>query len=429
MSALRFVWFLLVCVLLIALAWADCAWGRASQGPSPKPRVHAADKSYSDTASYRSFLGLLKIANVSPNKGERLAALLRLGGRAETQGRIDLAVKVYTLATLLHPDSHEVGQAGCRRLVLQFYLDLGGAEPYQAFKNFLAKISALSEQPAREQLQMPFLAGWHAVEQSIHNGNFADSVWLERALVLWEMHPPGTQPPQAALLVGRLLGKQGLFTEAGKFLAIALDKGDSRIRSRTIMEYLQMAWAADGISGFMEALARWRQDSRHLVQALQTWPLRLCSPDGAESKLSPDYVNNLTELLPQCPSPPEPQSLLTIGDEPLWMALLSQPLPALLEEYLVQSLARRFCSQANFSQASRLYRTLLADAADKETSCFYWDRLGQLHIKEQQPALARDIFRTLAGEPTKLWQLLAQTRQLDVELNRLRAEPAFMTEG
>jgi hypothetical protein len=136
-------------------------------------------------------------------------------------------------------------------------------------------------------------------------------------------------------------------------------------------------------------------------------------------------VNELTGLFPKCPSPPEPQPLLNVGDALLWEALLSQPLPGLLEEYLIQTLARQFWVQADFSQASRLYRNLLAQVADKETSPFYWDRLGLLHIKEQQPGLAQDIFQSLAGEQAEFWQLLARARQFDLELNRLRAEPAL----
>jgi tetratricopeptide (TPR) repeat protein len=446
MPPLRLIWLLLTCILGIAFVWADYAWGRhRGQEPLQMPRGHASDRTYSnpkpsETASGQavkplsphlkgagepSSLNLLKLANVCPDRTERAAALLGLGGRAETQGCFGLAIKVYTLAALLHPDAPEAAQAGLRRLILEFYLELGGAEPYQAFRNFLAKLSGLSVHPPPEKLREPLLTGWLAVEQSIQDGVSVNASRLARALMLWEMHPPGTQPPEAALLVGRLLKKQGLFTEASKFFTIALDKGDGHIRSRTILEFLQLAWAADGLPGFVEVLTQWRQDSRHLIRALRTWPLRLRPLDGASSNPPMDSVNDLTELLSRCPSPPEPQPLLTVGDAPLWEALFSQPLPALLEEYLIQRLARHCWAQANFSQASRLYRNLLAQVADKKTSFFYWDRLGLLHIKEQEPSLAQDIFQTLAGEQTQFWQLLAHTRQFDVELSRLRAEPAL----
>jgi tetratricopeptide (TPR) repeat protein len=430
MPLLRLVWLLLLCILGIAFVWADYAWGRHLEEPSSRPREeivsgHAPKPQppLIKNAGEPPSLSLLKLANVHPDKSERLAALLRLGSRAETQGRIDLALKVYTLAALLHPDAPEAAQAGCRRLVLQFYLEMGRADPYQSFKNFLARLSALSAPAAPDELQEPLLAGWLAVEQSIQDLSSADASWLEKVLVLWEMHPPGAQPPQAALLVGRLLENQGFFTEAAKFFTITLGKGGGHIRSRTIAEILQLAWAVDGLPGFMEALAHWREDSQ-LLRALRTWPLRLGSQDGISSS-PPMAVNELTGLFPKCPSPPEPQPLLNVGDALLWEALLSQPLPGLLEEYLIQTLARQFWVQADFSQASRLYRNLLAQVADKETSPFYWDRLGLLHIKEQQPGLAQDIFQSLAGEQAEFWQLLARARQFDLELNRLRAEPAL----
>lgn len=447
MLLLRLIWLLAACHLAMALAWADYAWGhRRNHGPLgmnrgslavtrarpvPPPSETASGQSF-DPASQEvrgagdlSSLSLMKLANVSPSKTERAAALLRLAGQAETQGCLDLAMKVYTLTVSLYPDTPEADQARFQRLIRRFYLDLGGPESYQAFKDFLTKLSGLSARLPRERLREPLLAGWMALERTIRDGGSHPASWLEKALTLWVLHPPATRPPEAALLLGGLLKDHGFFAEADHLLNAALENGDGHLRSRAIIELLQLSWVSEGLPGFLAALKRWRQDSPLLMQALRTWPLHLDARDGFQANPPMDPLGNLTDLGREGSTPADSEALLTFAEAPLWETLLSQPVPASLREFVVRGLARHFWAQGDFPGAARLYRDLLAQQAEKETSPFYWDRLGLLHLKEQQPDLALDIFQALEREQTGFWQLVARTRQLDMELSRLMAEPAL----
>jgi hypothetical protein len=167
-------------------------------------------------------------------------------------------------------------------------------------------------------------------------------------------------------------------------------------------------------------LKRWQKEQRELIPALKTWRLELRSPGGGE----PNALGDLKDLLCAAPAFPSPKDLLHAADVQLWEVILSQPLPARLQEYLVRGAAQLYWSQGEFTKAGKLYRDMLARLADKESSLFYWDRLGLTHVKEHQPEVAQDIFQALAREQGQFWPLLARTRQLDLELNRLMAEPA-----
>lgn len=367
---------------------------------------------------------LLKSINVYPQEEQRPAALMELAGWAETQGWVDLAIKVYTLAATLYPRTPYGHRATLKRLILEFYLELGSADPFAAFRSFLEKLSRFSSNFAAEDLREPLAAGWRAVEQAVGCQAPGSSQTLGKATDLWELHPPGLRPPEGALVLGRLLKAYGLLEEAGVLLSQAYDQGTGPVRSQALLELLRLAWDAGGPPGFFQAIRRRSQDPREVVQAIKTWPLRLGPRESDRPGLADDLLDDLKEILAnQAPS-------LLLADTPVgadisfWEGLLSQPLPDRLKDYLVQSVAKAFCQKQAFTEAEKLYREMLSRAADRESSLFLWDRLGLMHLHAHQGETAQDIFQRLAKEPDGLWPLVARTRQLDLELGRIMAEPA-----
>ncbi|MBW1990830.1 MAG: hypothetical protein JRI59_01620 [Deltaproteobacteria bacterium] len=371
-------------------------------------------------------LSWLKAVNSCPTAAQTAAALVRLAEQAEVQGRIDLARKVYTLAAVLDPDPTAADRARFRRWVLDFYLALAGPDPCLAFRNFLQKLAGLSSPPSAVRLEEPLVNGWLALERLAGSPAEAPADWAEKALVFWEMQPPAVRPPEGALVVGRLLQGQGLYSEAGRLLTLALKQGGPQVRTRALVALLQLAWASQGPRGLIEALQHWHKARpRELLQALQTWPLNLASPEDTLSPLPEPIILTLREVFPKNSSSLDCGDLWSPAGAAVWEALLSQPLPASLTEYILQKAAHRCWSQGNFALAGRLYRTLLALPGSHEASLFYWDRLGVSHLKQQQPELAEDVFHTLEKEPGGLWPLVARTRQFDLELSRLLTESAW----
>jgi tetratricopeptide (TPR) repeat protein len=442
-------WLLALCILGAALGGIGPAWGYPrSQEPLPPDRppsaktqalprpsgLQSAEKSsgvssrlcLSESAAGRcpgvfpAQDKLVQAVNLYSNGPEQSEAFFRLARQAETYGYVDLALKVYTLAAALHPDTQDGKRARLRAFTLELYQDLGGGDPFEAFRNFLAKLSGLSPALPLHELQEPLTAGWTALAQL--NGS---SFLADKALIIWEMHPVGTQPPAGALVVGRLLRDQGLFEEAGRLFFFAWDKGTGQVRSRALVELLRLAWLSQGLPGFMDALEYWQRQPEEILPALKTWPLQLDPGDSEAPILPPDRpadFGDLKELLRGADCSSASPDLPTAADAEVWAALLSQPLPASLQEYLAQAAAQRYWSQGDFTRAGNLYRRMLARAADKENSLFYWDRLGVSHLRERQPDLAADIFQALKREPGRFWQLLANARQLDLDLDRLMAE-------
>lgn len=368
---------------------------------------------------------LLKTANVFSGP-RRLAAFLQLARQAETHGHPDLAVKVYTLAASLHPESPETNRARLRRLIVEFYLALGDAlDPCPPFQNFLHELSRLGAKFSPEDLRESLVAGWAAMERRVM-ANFPGPISLaEEALTLWELHPAGTRPPEAALLVGRLLKNQGLFEEAKELLVFARQKGTYQVRTQALAELLQLAWVSRGLPGFLEAFCYWQQrEPGELIFALRSWPLNLCSqPAGAPTPTSAVRADLEGLAAGDASTPHLPGFFANLAGPP-WKVLMGQPLPVALQEYVVRDAARQSWLKGDYAKAGQLYRNALAHIADKEISVFYWDRLGLAHVREQQPELAQDIFQTLAKDHSQFWQLVAAARQLDLELNRLLNEPA-----
>lgn len=426
-------------VVGLAFAWGSPAWGhrltlearrsvysQEARGGAPSLESSPGQPGcpVSLSGSGEKLLDLLKSINLYPQEEQHPPALLELAGWAETQGWVDLALKVYTLAATLYPHTPYGQRAALKRLTLEFYLELGSADPSAAFRSFLEKLSRFSSNFAAEDLRAPLAAGWRAVEQAVGYQIPGSSQTLEKAMDLWELHPPGLRPPEGALVLGRLLKAHGFLEKADALLSQAYDQGSGPVRSQALLELLHLAWDAGGPPGFFQALRCRSRDSRELVQAIKTWPLRL-GPRGSDR---PGPAANLLDDLKEALVKQAPSSLLAdipVGaDISFWEELLSQPLPDLLKDHLAQSVAKAFCQKQAFTEAEKLYREMLSRTADRESSLFLWDRLGLMHLHTQQPETAQDIFQRLAKEPEGLWPLVAHTRQLDLELSRIMAEPA-----
>lgn len=423
--------FVAVMIIIAAgLTWTDGSWSHPRPQKLPGDPPIAADTQARDSECSQSpktagtpgevtlsFDSLKKGINVACGP-ERLAALMRLAAQAETHGHPDLALKVYTLAASSHPDSPEASRAILRCLIIKFYLSLGsGGDPFPPFQNFLVNLSPLANTIPPEELREPLVAGWSAIDRQVMHRLPGPIPLAEKVITLWELHPSGSRPPEAALLVGRLLKDHGIFEEAGQLLAWAWQKGTPQIRSQALIELLQLAWASQGLPGFLEALKRWRHESGELIDSLRRWRLDLCSQEAASR-------GDLANLLGRQAASSIPPHMTGIFDEPLGEAMQGQPLPPALQEYLVCDAAQRLWNKGDFAGASGLYRNALARVSDKEISVFYWDRLGIAHMRDRQPELAQEIFRTLAREHGQFWQLVAASRQLDLELNCLLNEPA-----
>lgn len=426
---------LITVIFGLGVIWPDLVWsqrgsrplapsalGKTADAPASANRpaftpVERLSPAGGQNAPY-SWDHLVRSVNIS-NGPARLSALLQLARRAETQGLPHLAVKVYTLAASLYPESPEAGHARLRRLVIEFYLALGGVgDPYVSFHNFLINLSELGLNFPAAELREPLVAGWAALEPRGLGQSPCSGSLLEKVLTLWELQPAGARPPEAALLVGRLLKSQGLFEEAKPLLVLARQNGTHEVQAQALAELLQLAWISQGLPGFLKSFRHWRQqEPADLLLALRTWPLGLASQGagGPEFEGLSDWQASL---------PPAPNLISTL-DKQLWLALLGQSLPPVLQEYLVRDAARHFWLKGNFAKAGQLYRDALAILTDKEIAVFYWDRLGLAHVRDHQPELAQDIFQTLARDHGPFWRLVAATRQLDLELLSLLSQPAL----
>ncbi len=430
---------MLVVAFGLGLIWTDTAWShrhtKRSMGPASEKAANTQASSElpghpaeeppikKDESASTPFDNILKTINIFSGP-ERVAAFLRLAHQAETHGSIELARKVYTLAARLHPDAPGTSQAKLRRLIIEFYLALGdGSDPFLSFQDFLNKLSGPATMPP-EDLREPLVAGWSAVERRIMARHPGPISHLEKALTLWESHPAGTRPPEGALLLGRLLKNHGLFEEAEQLFTFAWHQGTRQVRIRALAELLRLAWVSQGLQGFLKAFNHWQQENPdELVLALQTWPLEL--PQTVGGRASATAALKGLETFPAGGGPPLPApDLFITRRQSAWEALVDQPLPMALQEYLLRDLAQRFWCKGDFTKAGQLYRDALGQAADQEVSVFYWDRLGLAHARERQAQLAQDIFATLARDHGQFWRLVATTRQLDLELNRLLNEPA-----
>ncbi len=371
---------------------------------------------------------LSKFINLYPRHPERAATLFRMAQLAQESQQPDRALHTYALAASLYPDNQMAEEASWQTNILGFYQDLRESEPRATFKNYLLKIASLPGGVAPAKLREPLLRGWQAVERAVRRKSPCPLNLVEEVLTLWEMHPEGTQPPEAALLIGELLQENGLNWEARSYLQRARDQGSPAVRTQALVGLMEVGWAARDLQDFAATWVLWRQNQGEITPVLQSRLEKLPLPQGFFSAASgPDEGKKLDEdavaiLLDWWSGKSLDVSRLAALVQCL-EHFLRRPLPVAVKERLKQQLAQLQWFQGDCAQAARNYKELLAAHAKGENSAFYQDRLALTQLKARHPEAAVEIFQGLGQEKDNLWQLLSRTRLADMELGRMQTEP------
>ena len=378
-------------------------------------------------------LSLAKFVNVYPQHPERAGTLQSMAQLALARGEQNKALQIYGLTASLYPDSKAAAEARWQMHNLDFYLQLRERDPLASFKDYLLKLKPLPAGVTAESLREPLRQGWAAVEGVLRRSAPCPASLLEEALALWELHPEGTRPPEAALVLGELLQENGLYGEARGWLQWAREQGSPGIRNQAMVGILEASWASKDLPDFASAWINWRQNRGEITPALKSRLAKLPLPE---------------ELFTEAPGPgpegppqarkPEEEAVAALLD---WWSgkspesskqadllrclehFLSRPLPSPVKERLLLQLAQLQWSQGNFPQAAKIYQTLLNAHAKSEDSAFYQDRLALSQLQGQQAEKALETYRGMSLEGDNFWQLVSRTRLADVELGRLQMEP------
>lgn len=370
---------------------------------------------------------LSKFINLFPRHAERDATLMRMAQLARDHGQPDKALQLYSLAAFLNPDSQMAAEARWQTCNLEFYQDLKVGDPLVSFRNFLKKVT-LTPGVGAEKMQGPVRVGWQEVERAMRGKTPCPVPLVEGALALWEAHPEGTQPPEAALLLGELLMEKGLHGVARGYLQRALEKGSPGVRAQALVGLLEAAWDSRNLPEFAGAWKLWHQSPVEITPLLRRRLEKLPLPEGFLSEGSG----------PNQDRKPEGDAVAALLD---WWGgkipdgagqlavlrclehFLRRPLPRTVKEKLQLQLAQLQWSQGNFPQAARIYQELAAAATKGDNSAFYRDRLALTQLKARRPEEAMEIYQGLSQGEDNFWQLLSRTRLADVELGRLQTEP------
>ena len=375
-----------------------------------------------------SLATLSKFINIYPRHPERAGALLRMGQLLRDHRPPHQARPIYSLAASLYPDSQVAAEARWQVLTLEFYQDLREGEPLAGFRGYLQKLSSWPGGVTADQLREPIKKGWQEVGRAIQGRTPCPVNLVEGALVLWELHPEGTRPPEAALLLGELLQENGLYGEARSYLLLARDQGPPQVRAQALVGLLEGAWSTKNLPDFAGAWMLWRQNREETSPALKTRLEKLPLPEGFFSEAAGPGTGKTPEedalaALFDWWSGKTPDASRQAGLLRCLEHFLLSPLPRALKERLQLQLAQLQWSQGNFPHAARIYKELLAANAKGENAAFYRDRLALAQIKGRHPDAALEIFQGLSQEGDNFWQLLSRTRLADVELRRLQTEP------
>ena len=371
---------------------------------------------------------LSRFINLFPRHAERDATLMRMAQLARDHGQPDKALQIYALAASLNPDSQMAAEARWQTCNLEFYQDLRGADPLVSFRNFLKKVTLLTPGVGAEKMRGPIRAGWREVERAMREKTPCPAPLVEGALALWEAHPEGTHPPEAALLLGELLMGKGLHGVARGFLQRAQEQGSPGVRAQALVGLLEAAWDSRNLPEFAGVWKIWRQSQVEITPLLRRRLEKLPLPEGflsagpgpnQERKPDEDAVAALLDWWGgKSPDAAGQLAVLRCLEH-----FLRRPLPRAVKEKLQLQLAQLEWSQGNFSKAARIYQELAASAGKGDNSAFYRDRLALTQLKARRPEEAMEIYQGLSQGEDKFWQLLSRTRLADVELGRLQTEP------
>jgi hypothetical protein len=328
-----------------------------------------------------------------------------------TDGQVAKARLAHALAASLFPGSPEATAARQEKLVLDFYRDLGQLPPTVAHRRFLEQALGLAPVPDAPVFQEALKAGWQAVERQLDQEKPIPPALLDEVLALWELHPSGSRPPEAALLVARLLKERGLAAEAGQLLHQVKAGPDEYLRSRALVELLELAWTIHGLTEFLATLGGCQHETQQVAEAVRRWPLKLAGPGPPK----PAEAGVHTPALPALRLPGAQRLHL-------WEALSGQPLPPALAAYIFNDLAALGASGEVSAKAARLSQEFLERSKEGIGPGYYHDRVGLSLAKSGQFQAAQQAFQLLLQQEDPLWHQVGRARLLDLELARLRLE-------
>ncbi|MBI4643270.1 MAG: tetratricopeptide repeat protein [Deltaproteobacteria bacterium] len=180
-------------------------------------------------------VSLAKFVNVYPQNPERAGALQKMAQLAQAGGQQDKALQIYALTASLYPGSQAAAEARWQMHNLEFFQNLRERDPLASFKNYLRKVNSRPPGVTPEKLREPMRQGWLAVERVLRRTSPCPVQLLEEALALWELHPEGTQLPEAALVLGEILQGNGLYGEARSCLLQAREQGSPEVRTQALV--------------------------------------------------------------------------------------------------------------------------------------------------------------------------------------------------
>ncbi|MFZ2088313.1 MAG: hypothetical protein WAU47_07035, partial [Desulfobaccales bacterium] len=321
----------------------------------------------------------LTLVNLFPHAPQRGAVLLKLGELAKTQGKTAQALELYSLVSFLNPGAPEAAQAHVAASSLELSRDLKKKNPLQTMHLFLNKISHLNPGHQAEVVQEALVAGWEEVSLQARTTSPLPLSLVEELLALWDKQPPKMRPSEGAFLLADLLNKAGLCEEAQVLQAKAQEKNRN---SRHLLGKLH------SLTGTLTPVLLREEHKLALFSWLTPWQV----PFNGEALLNWFFPPRAHADWFADPAPGMDQALLYSSP--------SSPPPAGLDQ------------------------TTTATAIDKDSSPFIQDRLGLSHLQEGQPEAAQATFQDLARHHDPFWQRLAQVRLADLELARLKTEPA-----
>ncbi len=338
----------------------------------------------------------MSLVNLFPQAPQGEAALLKLAELAQKQGKTAEARHLFGLITSVAPGTPAASQASCAASVLDLAQDLHTGPAVLALRQFLTKMTALSPGYSPEVLKDALEKGWQAVASEVQATSPLPLSLVEEVLDLWDLQPPGLQPPEAARLLADILKKNGLGDEAQTLLAGAGETGG--ISSRKMAKDSAVERPRPGQDG---------KDSLSLP------PTKLAE-------------QNLPVLpgLPRWQAETEPAAL------PVSSTLAANRGPAtLLYSRPVLGLPRSEAGAppllaASSSPLTPATKPVQDKPLPRNPGPFYQDRLGLSHVKQGQMDEAQATFKELAQNNDPFWQRLAQVRLTDLEMSRLQAEPA-----
>jgi len=372
---------------------------------------------------------LAKFVNVHFRHPERASVLQRMAYLAQDRGQGDKALQIHALTAYLYPGSRAAAECRWQLDNLEFCRNLRERDPLAVFKDYLQNAKSQSPGVSPAKLREPLRQGWQGVEQVLRRTSPCPLPLVEEALALWELHPEGTQPPEAALILGELLLENGLFGEARNFLQKGMEQGNPAVRTRALAGLLETAWESRDLGEFAGAWAIWRRNRGEVTPDLKARLAKLPLPEALisstpetgqeDKKIEEDALAALLDWWNgRAPDASRQAELLRFLPH-----FLNRPLPSGVKKRLLMQMAQLQWSQGHYSHAAQVYEQLLRADTKGENSAFYHDRLALSQLQGRQPEAAQQIFRDLSHEGDNFWQLVSRTRLADMELGRLQAEP------